>query len=97
MKTTIYAIITAALIAACIVLSPSLMQQVAAGAPAANGKSDRADARPIGTACSQQAWPYFEAACLRDTRNRLAQPRDVRVIGLDRLPTQIGTTAIATR
>jgi hypothetical protein len=97
MKTTIYAIVTAALIAACIVLSPSLMQEVAAGAPAINGKSDRADARPIGTACSQQAWPYYEAACLRDTSNRLVQPRDVRVIGLDRLPASAGATAVASR
>ncbi len=40
--------------------------------------------RPLGADCSQKAWPYFEGACLRDVRNPLAQPRDVRIITANR-------------
>jgi hypothetical protein len=80
---TFYAIAAAAIIAACFTLSPSLSPQVEAGAPAANGKSDRADTRPLGKDCSQHAWPFYEAACLRDTSNRLAEPRDVRFVAMD--------------
>jgi hypothetical protein len=84
MLKTFYAIAAAAIIAACFTLSPSLSPQVEAGAPAVNGKSDRADTRPLGMDCSQHAWPYYEAACLRDTSNRLAEPHDVRFVAMDR-------------
>jgi hypothetical protein len=47
-------------------------------------KGDRADIRPLGTECGEKAWPYFDAACTRDGRLPLAQPRDVRMIGADR-------------
>ena len=83
MLKTFYAIAAAAVIAACLVLSPSLTPQVEAGAPAASGKSDRADTRPLGRDCSQHAWPYYEAACLRDTSDRLAEPREVRFVQMD--------------
>ena len=91
MLKTFYAIAAAAIIAACLVFSPSLTPQVEAGAPAASGKSDRADTRPLGTDCSQHAWPYYEAACLRyyeaaclrDDSNRLAEPREVRFVPLN--------------
>ena len=83
MLKTFYAIAAAAIIAACLVLSPTLTPQVEAGAPAASGKSDRADTRPLGTDCSQHAWPYYEAACLRDDSNRLAEPREVRFVPLN--------------
>ena len=84
MLNTFYAIAAAAVIAACLVLSPSLSPQVEAGAPAVSGKSDRADTRPLGMDCSQHAWPYYEAACLRDTSNRLSEPREVRFVAMDR-------------
>jgi hypothetical protein len=84
MLKTFYAIAAAAIIAACFTLSPSLSPQVEAGAPALNGKSDRADTRPLGKECSQHAWPYYEASCLRDTSNRLAEPKDVRFVAMDR-------------
>ena len=84
MLKTFYAIAAAAIIAACFTLSPSLSPQVEAGAPAVNGKSDRADTRPLGKDCSQHAWPYYEAACLRNTSNRLADPREVRFVAMDR-------------
>ncbi len=82
MLKTIYAIAVAAIAAACFVAFPSLSSQVIASSPGA--KSDRADMRPLGTDCSQQAWPYFEGGCPRDMRNPLAQPHDVRIITADR-------------
>jgi hypothetical protein len=47
MLKTVYAIVAAAIIAACLVLAPSLSPQVEAGAPSAHGKSDRPDARLV--------------------------------------------------
>ena len=83
MLKTFYAIVAAAIIAACLVLAPSLSPQVEAGAPSATGKSDRADARPLAGYCSEP-WPYMEASCLRDTRNPQGLAREVRFVPLDR-------------
>ena len=47
-------------------------------------KADRIDFRPLGTACSQNAWPYFEANCLRDRNQVMGEARPVRVITTDR-------------
>ena len=47
-------------------------------------KADRIDFRPLGTACSQNAWPYFEASCLRDRNNAMGTARAVRVITTNR-------------
>jgi hypothetical protein len=75
-----YAIAVAAIVAGCFVAFPSLSFQVEANVPVPGAKSDRADVRPLGSDCSQKAWPYFEAACLRDAQKPLAQPRDVRIV-----------------
>ena len=83
MLKTVYAIVAAAIIAACLVLAPSLSPQVEAGAPSATGKSDRADARPIAGECSERPWPYMEASCLRDTRNPMGQAREVRFVPMN--------------
>jgi hypothetical protein len=48
-------------------------------------KADRIDFRPVGAACSQNAWPYFETNCLRDRNNAMGTARAVRVISTDRL------------
>jgi hypothetical protein len=84
MLKTFYAIGVAAIAAACFVAFPSLSSQVVASSPVPGAKSDRADMRPLGTECSQKAWPYFEGACLRDAKNPLAQPHDVRIIAANR-------------
>jgi hypothetical protein len=47
-------------------------------------QGDRADIRPLGTECGEKTWPYFDAACTRDARIPLVQPRDVRMIAADR-------------
>lgn len=83
---TFYAIAAAAITAACLVALPSLSLEVEASSLVLGVKGDRADVRPIGTACSQNAWPYFDAACLHDARNPLAAPREVRMVSTDRLP-----------
>jgi hypothetical protein len=81
---TVYAVVVAAIVAAAFVAFPSLSWQVEARAPGA--KADRADTRPLATQCSQRGWPYFEAACLRDTRNTFGLVREVRIVSADRLP-----------
>jgi len=85
MRKTVYAIAVAAIAAACFVAFPSLSPQVEASSPVPGTKGDRADVRPLGTDCGQKEWPYFDASCLRDSRNLLVQPRDVRIIAADRV------------
>ncbi len=81
---TVYAIAVAAIAAACFVAFPSLSFQVEASSSALGAKGDRADVRPLGTDCGQNAWPYFDAACVRDARNPLVTPHDVRFVFADR-------------
>src|ERR1700684_916411 len=98
MLKTVYAIVAAAIIAACLVLAPSLSPQVEAGAPSATGKADRADARPLAGDCSERPWPYMEANCLRDTRNPQGLAREVRCVPMttsSRRP--LATSAVASR
>ena len=60
------ALAIAAFIAAALTVLPGFAPEVEAGVTAAPlTKSDRLDIRSIGRNCSQQAWPNFEAACLR--------------------------------
>jgi hypothetical protein len=80
----LYALIAAALVAGAFVTALSLADQVDARGSAPGLKADRADTRPLAGQCSQNAWPYFEAACLRDTRNSFGQAREVRLVSTDR-------------
>ena len=79
---TFYAIGAAAIVAGAFVATLSLPAEVEARGSGA--KADRADTRPLARDCSQNAWPYFEAGCLRDTRNAFGQARDVRIVSTDR-------------
>jgi hypothetical protein len=82
---TAYAIAVSAIAAFLFVAFPSLSPQVGASAPIVGAKGDRADIRPLGVDCGEKAWPYFDAACMRDARiPLLTQPHDVRIIGTDR-------------
>jgi hypothetical protein len=65
--------------------------------PAASGKSDRADTRALAKDCSQSAWPYYEAACLRDSRNTFGQAREVRFVPMGNMQHVAGATAVAQR
>jgi len=98
--------ITAALIAAALICLPGLFSpQVQARSPEGNvleevaaTKGDRLDIQPLGTDCSAREWPYFEAACLRNARDRTTPARLPRIVAVDRLPSpQDASTSIASR
>ena len=91
MLKTIYAVIAAAIVAGAFVATMSISEEVEARGSVPAIKADRADTRPLARDCSQNAWPYFEAACLRDTRNSFSQAREVRLISVD----QVGLAAPA--
>jgi hypothetical protein len=97
MLKTLYAFAVAAIAAGCFIAFPSLSAQVQASAPSLDGKSDRADARPLASDCSQHAWPYFEASCLRDKRNPLGEARQVRFVPLDQLRQSATNPMVAAR
>src|SRR6201999_4606882 len=59
------AIAIAAFIAAALTVLPGFAPQVEASTPQALAKSDRLDIKLVGRDCSEQAWPNFEASCLR--------------------------------
>jgi hypothetical protein len=80
-----YAIAAAAIVAGAFVATLSISDQVEARGSVPGTKADRADIRPLAGKCSQNAWPYFEASCLRDTRNPFSQAREVRIVSTDRL------------
>jgi hypothetical protein len=79
------AVAVAAVIAAALTILPGLAPQVEASVPQALAKSDRLDIRPIGRDCSGQAWPNFEAACLRTSGTR-KDVRQARLVTADRTP-----------
>jgi len=81
---SISAIASAALIAGAATILPGFSDKVVASAPIIAGKGDRLDIRPRGADCSEQAWPYFEAGCLRDTRSAFGQAKAVRLIVAER-------------
>jgi len=85
MLKAIYAVAAAAIVATAFVATLSISDQVEARGSVPGAKADRADIRPLGAKCSQNAWPYFEAACLRDTRNPFGETRPARIVSTDRL------------
>lgn len=79
------AIAVAALIAAALSILPGFAPQVEASVPQALAKGDRLDVRPVGRDCSQQAWPNFEASCLRSPGSKVTI-REARLVTADRTP-----------
>ena len=78
------AIAAAAFGAALVLALPGFSPEVEAHTPPPVVKSDRLDIQPpAAPTCSQQAWPYYDASCLRGTTN--GQPRPVRVVTTDRI------------
>jgi len=82
---SISAIALAGLIAGAVTVLPSFSETVVASSPMNSGKGDRLDIRPIGIQCSEQAWPYFEADCLRDKRAAMGKAKPARVVTADRI------------
>jgi hypothetical protein len=79
------AIAVAAFVAAALSILPGFAPQVEAGVPQALAKGDRLDIRPVGRNCSEQAWPNFEASCLRASGSRI-MIRQARLVTVDRTP-----------
>ena len=81
----ISAVAVAAFIAAALTILPGFAPQVEASVPVALAKGDRLDIKQVGRDCSQQAWPNFEASCLRRAGTK-ANVREVRLVTADRTP-----------
>ena len=81
----ISAIAVAAFIAAALTVLPGFAPTVEASVPQALAKADRLDIRVVGKDCSQQAWPNFEASCLRAAGSKMLI-REARLVTADRTP-----------
>ena len=79
------AIAFAAFIATALTILPGFAPTVEASVPQALAKGDRLDIRPVGKDCSQQAWPNFEASCLRAAGSR-SLVKEARLVTADRTP-----------
>jgi hypothetical protein len=80
------AVAAATLGAAIVMALPGFSPAVEAGTSAPMIKTDRLDYRPLGSACTERAWPYYGANCLRDRGQPAGQARVVRLVTTDRLP-----------
>ncbi|MBC7577249.1 hypothetical protein [Tardiphaga sp.] len=76
----ISAIAVAAFIAAALTVLPGFAPQVEASVPVALAKGDRLDIKAVGRNCSEQAWPNFEASCLRNAAAKTAVIREARLV-----------------
>jgi hypothetical protein len=79
------AVAIAAFIAAALTVLPGFAPKVEASVPQALAKTDRLDIHTVGAGCSQQAWPNFEASCLR-TAGSKTMIRQARLVTADRTP-----------
>jgi hypothetical protein len=78
--------VAASAVGAAVVLAlPGFSPEVEARTPPPVVKADRLDIRPAVADCSQQAWPYYEANCLRDRTQPQGQARPVRIVTTDRI------------
>jgi hypothetical protein len=82
---TLYAVAIAGFFAAALTVLPGFAPQVEASVPQALAKADRLDIHPVGRDCSQQAWPNFEASCLRKAGTKAAI-REARLVTANRIP-----------
>jgi hypothetical protein len=79
------AIAVAAFVAAALTVLPGFAPQVEASTPQALAKSDRLDIKPVGRDCSENAWPNFEASCLRTVGGKTVV-RQARLVTTDHTP-----------
>jgi hypothetical protein len=77
------AIAVGACVAAVLTLLPGFAPTVEASVPPVLAKADRLDIRVVGKDCSQQAWPNFEASCLRRAGTN-SNVREARLVTADR-------------
>ena len=81
---TLSAVAIAAFVAAALTVLPGFAPQVEASVPQALAKGDRLDIHQVGPDCSKQAWPNFEASCLRAAGAKISNIREARVVTADR-------------
>jgi hypothetical protein len=74
------AVAIAAFIAAALTVLPGFAPQVEASVPVALAKGDRLDIHPVGRSCSEQAWPNFEASCLKVAGAKTANVQEARLV-----------------
>ena len=79
------AIAIATCVAAALTLLPGFAPSVEASVPQPLAKADRLDIRSIGRDCSQQAWPNFEASCMRRAGTK-SDVREARLVTANRTP-----------
>lgn len=79
------AIAVAGFMATALTVLPGFAPQVEASEPQALAKGDRLDIRTVGKDCSQQAWPNFEASCLR-TSGSTSTVKEARLVTANRTP-----------
>jgi hypothetical protein len=79
------AVAIAGVVAAALTVLPGFAPQVEASVPAPLAKGDRLDIHQVGRNCSQQAWPNFEASCLRSAGSKILI-REARLVTADRTP-----------
>jgi hypothetical protein len=79
------AIAIASCVAAALTLLPGFAPTVEASVPQPLAKGDRLDIRTIGRDCSQQAWPNFEASCMRRAGTK-SNVREARLVTANRTP-----------
>ena len=79
------AIAIAAFVAAALTVLPGFAPQVEASTPQALAKGDRLDIKSFGRECSENAWPNFEASCLRNVSGKTTV-RQARLVTADRTP-----------
>jgi hypothetical protein len=85
MLKAVSAITIATCVAAALTLLPGFAPTVEASVPQALAKGDRLDIRTIGRDCSQQAWPNFEASCMRRAGTK-SDVREARLVTANRTP-----------
>ena len=78
------AIAAAAFIATALTVLPGFAPTVEASTPQPLAKADRLDVHAVGRECSEQAWPNFEASCLRGAATT-TQVHEVRFVTTDRV------------
>ena len=79
------AVAIAAFIAAALTVLPGFAPQVEASVPVALAKGDRLEIKQVGRSCSEQAWPNFEASCLRTAAGK-QMVREARLVTANRTP-----------
>ena len=80
------AVAIAAVVAAALTVLPGFAPKVEASTPQALAKGDRLDIHAVGPGCSQNAWPNFEASCLRVAGSKTMIIRQARLVTADRTP-----------